>query len=74
MRKVTRNFLFFISTYPMGILLGLGFVFLKLIRRVKVLNWKRFPHWKRKLIVVSNHPSLLETVLLPALFFYSIPG
>ena len=63
--------MFFLFTYPAGILLGIGLLLLRAFRRIKILHLERLPRWKRKIIVVSNHPSLLEPMLLPALFFRS---
>lgn len=37
--------------------------------RIKFLHFERFPIWEEKLIIVSNHPSLLEPVVLPLMGF-----
>lgn len=37
--------------------------------RIKCLHFERFPIWEEKLIVVSNHPSLLEPIILPLMWF-----
>jgi len=37
--------------------------------RVKFVHFERFPIWGEKLIIVSNHPSLLEPVILPLIGF-----
>ncbi len=65
LEKITAILVF----YAIGVLLGIIFYFLKALRRIKVVNRKNFPHNHENLIVVSNHPSLLEPILLPCLFF-----
>ena len=37
--------------------------------RIKFVHFDRFPIWEEKLIIVSNHPSLLEPILLPFMGF-----
>ena len=61
-------FLFF--TFPASVFLGFFVFILRIIGQVKVLHRERQPYWKRKLIIISNHPSLLETVILPAFLFF----
>lgn len=56
-------------TYPCAIIMGILFHLFRLCKRIRVLHSERFPRWERKIILVSNHPSLLEPFLLPALFF-----
>ncbi|MBZ9577633.1 1-acyl-sn-glycerol-3-phosphate acyltransferase [Patescibacteria group bacterium] len=65
-----------LAVYTIGTLLGVLVLFLRIIRVIRVLNWDRFPKYHRNLelfkhglIVVSNHPSLLEPLLVSALFF-----
>jgi len=65
LEKITAILVF----YTIGVLLGIIFYSLKALRRIKVVNRKNFPHNYGNLIVVSNHPSLLEPILLPCLFF-----
>lgn len=69
MNRIKESLLFLIFTWPVGILIGVLFHFLILCGRIRVLHRERFPKWRRRIIVVSNHPSLLEPLLLPALFF-----
>ncbi len=69
MKKVINLLIFLTATYPSGIFIGIFFQLLCFLRTIRVLHWERFPHWQGKLILVSNHPSLLEPFLLPALFF-----
>lgn len=69
MKKIWQNLLLLLVTYPIAMLIGFSFFLARAIGMIKVAHWERFPYWQKKLIVVSNHPSLLETVLVPALFF-----
>ncbi len=63
-----------LAIYTIGLLLGLLLYFLRFLNWVyagwgiKVQHWDRFPKRQKKVLVVSNHPSLLEVVLVPALF------
>ena len=68
-RGVIDIIVFFGFTYVLGILFGLIFHLSRLFKMVKVLHWERLPKRQPGLIVVSNHPSLLEPFLLPTLFF-----
>jgi len=70
MKKALNTLIFLFLTFPIGVFVGLFFFILRIIGQTKILHYERFPHWERKLIVVSNHPSLLETVLVPSLFFH----
>jgi len=69
MKKIFNLLTFLMATYPCGIILGIILKVLCFFRVVRISHWERFPHWQGKLILVSNHPSLLEIFLLPALFF-----
>lgn len=55
--------------YLAGVLLGILFCLLRMTGRVKIKNWSKFPKKPQKLILVSNHPSLWEPLLVVALFF-----
>lgn len=54
--------------YSAGLFLGIMFLILRFLRRIKVVCSERLPHWQKNMIIVSNHPSLIETILLPNLF------
>ncbi len=64
-----------LTIYTIGLLLGLLLYFLRFLNWVyagwgiKVQHWERFPKKQKKVLIVSNHPSLLEVVLVPVLFF-----
>ncbi len=64
-----EKIIFLAVTYPYGIISGLVFKVFCTLKIIRVLYKERFPVRQRGLILVSNHPSLLEPLLLPALFF-----
>jgi len=69
MKRIINTIVYLGVTYPAGILLWSIFSLLKLLKRIQILHWERFPHWQGNIILVSNHPSLVEPLLLPVLFF-----
>jgi len=69
MKKIINLIAFLGITYPYGILSGIIFWILWAFKAIRISHWKRFPYWQGNLILASNHPSLLEPFLLPALFF-----
>ena len=70
-RKNLFDALFIILVaYSAGTFLALLFGLLQLLRRIKVKNPRRIPAWRKNVLIVSNHPSLIETVLIPNLFFW----
>lgn len=70
MKKVINAFIFLFITIPIGVFLGAIFYVPKMLGQIKILHYERFPHWKKKIIIVMNHPSLLETVLVPTLLLF----
>jgi len=69
MLKLLDALIFLGITYPYGVLSGIIFWVLSFLNLIKVRHFERFPRRQGKIILVSNHPSLLEPFLLPALFF-----
>ena len=61
--------LIILVAYTAGLFLGVMFLVLRLLRRIKVVHSEHLPHWQKNMLIVSNHPSLIETVLIPNLFF-----
>ena len=61
--------IFWLVTYPIAVLLGLLFRLGDLCGGIKIVNKERIPQDKRGLIVISNHPSLWEPILLGYLFY-----
>ena len=60
---------FLVVNYLLVPSLGIFICLLEAFGRIRFLYFKRFPIWEEKLIMVSNHPSLLEPVLLPLIGF-----
>ena len=60
---------FLVVNYLVGPSLGIIVCLLEAFGRIKFLHFERFPIWEQKLIIVSNHPSLLEPVILPLIGF-----
>jgi len=68
-KRIVNELCLLSITIPIAFFLGVGLTFLDKMGRIRILHKERFPFWKRRLIVVSNHPSLLETVIIPILFY-----
>jgi len=60
---------FFIANYLVIPMLGLSVCLLETFGRIKFIHFERFPIWEERLIMVSNHPSLLEPWVLPLMGF-----
>ena len=69
MRKLLDVTTFILFTYPVGIVIGTTFELLGFVGIVEIVGRKNFPKQRGKIVLVSNHPSLLEPVLLIGLFF-----
>jgi len=69
MKRIIDNLLFVATTYFYGTLSGIILHLLRILGIISVKHWERFPRYQQKMILVSNHPSLLEALFLPALFF-----
>jgi len=63
--KLISRLRFLTVNYVVGPILGILICLLEALGRIKFLHFERFPIWEGKLIMVSNHPSLLEPVILP---------
>ncbi|PIS40231.1 MAG: hypothetical protein COT32_00805 [Candidatus Nealsonbacteria bacterium CG08_land_8_20_14_0_20_36_22] len=64
------------TVYTIGVFLAVLLNLFRVLGRIRILHWERFPNYrcspklyKNGLILVSNHPSLLEPFLLPVLFW-----
>ena len=69
MKKAIQVIVFLGVIYPFGILLGIIFQVLKWLKVINVLHWERFPRYEEKMILVVNHPSMMDPFLISALFF-----
>ncbi len=58
-----------LCTYLVGCVIGIAFFLGRLVGVVKVKGLRNFPHGKRRVLLVSNHPYKGEQFLLIALFF-----
>lgn len=70
MRKILELVMVLLIAYPYGVLTGIVFQILRLFRVIKIVHWERFPKWRKKVILVSNHPSIADPFLLAPLFFW----
>lgn len=55
--------------WPIGVLWGIVFEVLCLLRIFQVKNFDHFPYPAEKIIIVANHPSVIDPFLLAGLFF-----
>ena len=70
MKKFTNVIVFFLFTYPAGMLIGMAFWLSWLVGIFEIKGWwKNFPHWRTRVVVVSNHQYKGEQFLLTGLFF-----
>jgi len=67
--KLPSKIRFVVVNYLVGPVLGVFVCLLEAFGRIKFVHFERFPIWEEKLIIVSNHPSLLEPVILPLMGF-----
>lgn len=67
--KLINETRFFIVNYFLAPTLGILVCLLEASGRIKFVHFERFPIWDGKMIMVSNHPSLLEPVILPLIGF-----
>ncbi len=68
-KRFVREAEFLIVNYLVGPVAGTLVCLLEALGRIKFYHFERFPIWGEKLIIVSNHPSLLEPVVLPLMGF-----
>ena len=67
--KVINEIKFLIINFLVAPILGILICLLEAIGRIKFVRFDRFPIWEGRLIMVSNHPSLLEPIILPLIGF-----
>lgn len=65
-----KKALMWIALYSAGVILGTIYLLLRLTRIIRVKGGSFLPRWTGGIIVVSNHPSMIETAILPLLFFW----
>ena len=67
--KLVNEIRFLTVNYLVAPVLGMLVCLLEAFGRIKFVHFDRFPVWEEKVIIVSNHPSLLEPFLLPLMGF-----
>lgn len=68
MKRILDAFLYLLFTIPCGVVIGVAVLYLRWRGYIKLVHPEHFPLWQRGVIIASNHPSLLEPILLPGLF------
>jgi len=76
LQKIVDEIKFLLVNYVFGPAVGVVFCLLEALGRIKFVHFERFPMWEEKLIIVANHPSLFEPILLPFMGFpwMNFPG
>jgi 1-acyl-sn-glycerol-3-phosphate acyltransferase len=69
MKKMTTAAKLILLTFPVGIVIGATFLFMRFFRTLEISGLKNFPKQGGKIVLVSNHPSKTETILMIGLFF-----
>jgi len=67
--KLISEIRFLVVNYLVAPVLGIFVCLLEASGRIRFIRFDRFPIWEERLIMVSNHPSLLEPVILPLMGF-----
>lgn len=65
--KKTANIHF--SIFFLGTIGGVAICILEFLRRIRFQNYARLPLWEGKIVLASNHPSWLDIVIIPLLYF-----
>ncbi|MDX9774716.1 MAG: lysophospholipid acyltransferase family protein [Petrimonas sp.] len=68
-KDILEEIRFLTLNYLVGPLMGLSICLLEALGRIKFIHFERFPIWEEKLIIVSNHPSLLDPFILTLMGF-----
>lgn len=69
MERVKKVLIKLVFIGGVGTFAGVLICLLEAFRRVRFYYFERFPWWREKVIVVSNHPCTRETYLIPLMFF-----
>lgn len=67
--NLINEIMFLTVNYLVAPCLGVLVCLLETIGRIKFVHFDHFPIWEERIIIVSNHPSLLEPVLIPLMGF-----
>ncbi len=57
------------SIYILGAIGGVAICLLEVLRRIRFQNYARLPLWEGRIVLASNHPSWLDIVIIPLLYF-----
>lgn len=68
LKKVKSVLLLWLVAYPLWLVSVFCFLIFLLFGFVRIHNWKLMQFWPKRLIIISNHPSMWEPVLLNYLF------
>lgn len=68
-KKILREFFFLILIYTIGMLCGVLLLVLRITGRITLIGTDYLRKQGKGLLVVSNHPSYLEAIFLPFIFF-----
>lgn len=64
-----EKIVFVLFTYPAGVFMGILLLIARTLGIIKVRGEERIPRPDNGLLVISNHPAIFETFLIPILFF-----
>ena len=67
--RLKEKVVFLLFTYPIGVFLGIVFSIARALKIVRVVGKERIFRPSEALLVICNHPAILETFLIPFLFF-----
>ena len=67
--KFGNVLLFWLVSYPTAIFVGLLVIALRLTGWLKINGLENLPKYQKSVLLVSNHPSLWEPIILVGLFF-----
>lgn len=69
MKNFFTSVQYLVFVWPFGIVLGILFCLWRFLGIIKIKGTENFPRAESKILLVSNHPSLLEPFALIAIFF-----
>lgn len=68
-KKIFKFWIVFLLIYPIGVFLTIVLLSLLMLRFLRIINWKRFPHYQTGMVVIFNHPSIIDQFIVAMLFF-----
>ena len=67
--NILEPLVFWSVTYPVGIVMAGLLLFAYKVGLMEIKGWENFPHGEGGILLTPNHPSLLEPVIMVALFY-----